>query len=126
MTSLLNKQGYPVLKAEWLVTRTCQLYCSYCEIAHKPIQELGLETKKVIASKLKEFNVFPVLYGGEVTLSKDFNALLQYMRGIELDYAVISNGFVNLQLLEKWAVKYRLPNWSDSIVTGKQIGRAHV
>lgn len=115
--SLLNAQGYPVLKAEWLVTRACQLFCSYCEIAHKPIKELPIEDKMRIADKLKEFNVFPVLYGGEVTISRDFEKLLQHMQEIELQYAVISNGMVNLQTLEKWATKYGLDNWSVSIDT---------
>lgn len=117
MTSLLNSSGYPVLKAEWLVTRACQLYCAYCEIAHKPVHELPIEKKMLIADKLKEFNVFPVLYGGEVTISRDFDKLVEHMGKIGLQYAVISNGFVNLQRLEKWAVKYGLPNWSVSIDT---------
>src|SRR3990167_7115084 len=115
--SLLNRFGQPVLKAEWLVTSACQLYCSYCSIAHRDIKEMRREDKLIVLDKLKKWNVFPVLYGGEVTVSKDFEAMLEYCKEIDLDYAVISHGLVDLFKLEKWCREYNLRNWSVSVDT---------
>lgn len=122
--SLLNASGYPVLKAEWLLNRPCQLACEYCEVRASsatsmanPIKEVSFEEKKKIADKCKEFGVFPVIYGGETTLSKDFENLLKYLQEIDLDYAVISNGLVDLFKLERWCSESGLKNWSVSIDT---------
>jgi MoaA/NifB/PqqE/SkfB family radical SAM enzyme len=112
-----NKFGMPIIKAEWLLTRSCQLHCSYCEIAHKPIKELTIGQKKQIATKLKEMNVFPVIYGGEVTMAQNFEELLAHLQSLNMHYALISHGMVDLMKLEKWATKFKIPNWSVSVDT---------
>jgi len=113
--SLLNRDGHPILKAEWLLTRACQLHCSYCEIAHKPIKEMPFFEKAKIAQRLKDWNIFPVIYGGEATMSKDFEPLLSYMNMIDLDYAIITNGLLNLHDVYRWITKYQLKNITVSI-----------
>jgi MoaA/NifB/PqqE/SkfB family radical SAM enzyme len=114
---LRNNLNLPVLKAEWIMNSPCQLSCSYCATAHRPIKELSLKDKIKVLKKFKEFDIFPVIYGGEVTLSPDFENVLKELSKLDIEYAIISNGLVNLQKLYKWAVVYNLPNWSVSIDT---------
>jgi hypothetical protein len=115
--NFVNALGLPVLKAEWIMNSPCQLSCSYCATAHRPIKELLLKDKIKVLNKFKEFDIFPVIYGGEVTLSKDFEEVLKHLKKLEIEYAIISNGLVNLQKLYKWVALYDLANWSVSIDT---------
>lgn len=114
---MLNRFNMPIIKAEWLLTRKCNLFCSYCDIAHKLIKEVNLEEKKKIASRLKELNIFPVIYGGEASQSKDFEKLLYHLKTLKIHYALISHGMVDLLKLDRWIDKYEIPNWSVSVDT---------
>ena len=115
--TLLNNSKMPIMKVEWLLNSPCQLSCEYCATSNRAIKEVSLEEKFRILDKVKEFNMFPVIYGGEVTLSRDFESVLGYLRDLDIHYAVISNGIVHLQRLNKWVNDLGLRNWSVSVDT---------
>jgi MoaA/NifB/PqqE/SkfB family radical SAM enzyme len=110
-----------VVKAEWLITRECDLQCSYCKIRDcSSLQEPELETDElcdIVDIFAEQWPGAPmIVYGGEPTTRKDLPDLLQHgaHRGVKLP--VISN---SRRILKDphyaWKlVQCGLTNWSVS------------
>lgn len=82
------------MKAEWMVTRRCNMRCGYCIVPDSRVDELSQERRFTVLDILKEYGVgIVVLYGGEVTLLGDgLLELLEHSNDIGLFCAVITNG----------------------------------
>jgi MoaA/NifB/PqqE/SkfB family radical SAM enzyme len=110
----------------WLLTRRCNLKCSYCRIVsdyeNKPREypDIGhfykneMSTKTVLEglSKLKKHNpdCFHIFYGGEPLLRNDLPQIIAYCNSNDIYYTIITNNSNSVQkslndLLEKVEVK---------------------
>ena len=90
-----------------LLTRKCNLKCSYCSIVKnykdKPKEypdmsyyhknEMSLEFIIETLTKLKDHNkdVFILIYGGEPLLRQDLPDIIQHCHNIDIHYTIISN-----------------------------------
>lgn len=91
----------------WLLTRRCNLSCSYCGIARdkednpscypnlKYYQQNEMSTNFII-SRLKEFkehnpNCFHIFYGGEPFLRSDLCDIINFCNNEKILYTIISN-----------------------------------
>ena len=97
-----------------LLTRKCNLSCSYCAITrnykNKPPEypdmkhyiknEMSTGYVKVLLDFLKKHNpeIFVLLYGGEPMLRPDLPEIIQHCHDIDLNYTIISN---NTEEVEK-------------------------
>jgi MoaA/NifB/PqqE/SkfB family radical SAM enzyme len=91
----------------WLLTRRCNLQCSYCAIVNnyenKPIQypdmkyylENEMDTETVLKGLKKIHkhnpNAFHIFYGGEPLLRKDLWKIIKYCNDNNIFYTIISN-----------------------------------
>jgi MoaA/NifB/PqqE/SkfB family radical SAM enzyme len=90
----------------WLLTRRCNLKCSYCRISTRyasPKEYPGMNhyydnempTHRVMETlnKLKEHNpdVFILFYGGEPLLRKDLFMIINHCNTLKLNYSIITN-----------------------------------
>jgi len=106
----------------WLLTRRCNLKCSYCAITRnykgKPDQypdmkhylENEMDTKTVIEilRRIKAHNpdAFHILYGGEPLLRKDLPEIVNFCNSEDIHYTIITNNSDEVQpLLEKLLVE---------------------
>lgn len=82
------------MKVEWMVTRRCNMKCSYCVVPDSKVDELLLSEKMVVLNILKRYGVgIAVLYGGEITvLGDELLSILEHANDIDLFCAVITNG----------------------------------
>lgn len=97
----------------WLLTRKCNLRCSYCGIVRdykgKPSKYPGMKhyyqnelgTADVIESvrqlKLHNPNVFIIWYGGEPLLRKDLSDIINFCNDNNVNYTIITNNTPELQ-----------------------------
>jgi len=113
-----------VLKVEWLLTRKCNLHCSYCKI-RDPASLLGeeLSFSQVIDGVNAIDRMFPrvpiVFFGGEPTMLDWLPDLVAHCESIGLKYAVISNGARVLRDEEFFErlIDAGISNWSVSVDT---------
>lgn len=111
-----------VLKVEWLLTRRCNLKCSYCRIRDpKSLRGEELTYEQVIAGVDIVRRLFPrvpiIFFGGEPTVLDYLPDLVKYCEDNDVKYAVISNG-VRVMKDEKYfqrLVDAGISNWSVSI-----------
>ncbi len=91
----------------WLLTRKCNLKCSYCGIAQnkpdKPPEypdvdyyyknEMSTEYVKNTLDKIKKHNpnCFHIFYGGEPLLRKDLFEIINHCNQNDIHYTIISN-----------------------------------
>jgi len=96
-----------------LVTRKCNLRCSYCGIVRnmktlpktypkmKHYYDNEMSTKLILnfLEKLKNHNpdAFVIIYGGEPILRSDLFEIVQYCNDLKLGYTIISNNTIELQ-----------------------------
>jgi len=81
-------------KAEILLTRACNLRCSFCNMV-KNIEDLDSETWKKIFKKLKDWKVeFLALYGAEPTMRGDLLKIVGDVKKLGFDFTLISNGLL--------------------------------
>lgn len=78
----------------WFVTRACNRKCNYCKVFQnrRPKQLNTQESFKlldIVKSLDPEILIF---FGGEPTLRLDFHDLVRYANGLDIDYAIITNG----------------------------------
>lgn len=96
----------------WLLTRRCNLNCSYCRIARSynqpkeyPPYDYYLKNEmslKFILESLKRLKLhnpscFHIFYGGEPTLRDDLPEIIQYCHDNEIYYTVITNNSDQVQ-----------------------------
>jgi len=96
------KIGYAI---NWLLTRKCNLRCSYCGIVNKAIyqqaykdlspfkQDVDLEKAKEFIRRLKLHNpdAFHLFLGGEPTVYKHLTELIKYCNEENVLYTIITN-----------------------------------
>jgi len=88
----------------WLITRRCNLKCSFCGIVRQPDHpiydikdklrnELRFKDMKPIIDFLAEFEPKPfiILYGGEPTLHPDIETIVDYLNEVDMPYTLITN-----------------------------------
>lgn len=101
----------------WLLTRKCNLHCSYCRIVkdyEKPIsypsikyyhqQEMSTEYVIETLKKLKLHNpdAFHIFYGGEPLLRRDLAEIINFCNKENIHYTIITNNSDAIQpLIEK-------------------------
>jgi len=99
--------------ANWLLTRRCNLKCSYCRIATncktRPHEypsmdyyyknEMSTETVLQGLSNIKRHNpdCFNIFYGGEPLLRKDLPEIIQFCNNENIHYTIISNNSDGVQ-----------------------------
>ncbi len=99
----------------WLLTRVCNLKCSYCAISRnydgkpKEYPDLShyaknqMSTEYVIESlrRFKEHNsnCFHIFYGGEPMLRKDLADIINFCNDQDIDYTIITNNSDKVQPL---------------------------
>lgn len=127
----------PVLKAEFMVTRRCQLRCDYCKIVRKPkLWGEEMTTKQALSCVDLMADNWPgapmIIYGGEPTLRDDLPDIIQHMNDRRVKHAVISN---SIRIAKDEAFFHRMveagvSNWSISydgesqdMVVGKHAGQ---
>ena len=116
----------------WLITRRCNLNCSYCRISHpvyskmpkeykdNPLKkEVSFKTMKRSLLKVKKHNkdAFHIFYGGEPTLRPNLLAkLVQFCNKEKIYYTIISNSTKSAQkVLLDINEKYRIQGLSASV-----------
>ncbi len=121
-----------ILNVNWLITRNCNLKCSYCKIArmteenkHIFQNQLNYEKIKQLIRKIYKLNdyCFLSIGGGEPLLAfnspKKFVSLVRYLnkfkRGYGYWYGFISNSTLLNESLADELVKNNLQNWSTSV-----------
>ena len=84
---------YPIV-AHIMPTSICNLNCPYCSIKSRPKEELKLEDIKKAITLLKNNGLKAVIIsgGGEPTLYKDFNKLVNFLSDLGLEIGLITNG----------------------------------
>jgi MoaA/NifB/PqqE/SkfB family radical SAM enzyme len=119
-----------VLKVEWLLTRKCDLHCSYCKI-RDPKSLIGeeLSFSQVTDGVSAIDRMFPrvpiVFFGGEPAVLDWLPDLVAHCESIELKYAIISNGMRALgdpDFFER-LIEAGISNWSVSIDSLKGLSR---
>ena len=83
----------------WLLTRRCNLNCSYCGIVDNrkssPFLNNEISTDRVIKTldKFQNYNpdVFHIFYGGEPFLRNDIGKILKHCNDNDINYTIISN-----------------------------------
>lgn len=79
------------LKLNWHFTNHCNMHCAFCYAA----KDSTHSDLFAIAKKLKDFKAIN-LVGGEPTLHKDYNALVEYLSSFHT-LSVVSNGSIFLK-----------------------------
>lgn len=100
----------------WLLTRRCNLRCSYCGIVREPKQKQynnleyyiknEMSTKYVIdvLGRIKKHNpdAFHIFYGGEPLLREDLPQIINFCNRNDINYTIITNNSDEVQpALEK-------------------------
>jgi MoaA/NifB/PqqE/SkfB family radical SAM enzyme len=111
----------PVLKVEFLMTRNCQLHCSYCKITNKSslkYPEMGTyQVLKMVEVISKNWPGAPlIIFGGEPTVREDLPATIKHCNLLGVKHAVISNSVRVLKDEEytRSLIEAGLSNWSTS------------
>ena len=97
----------------WLLTRRCNLKCSYCRISRnykkapmayphmKYYEEKEMSTDIVIEGlkklKLHNKDAFHIFYGGEPLLRSDLSDIINYCNKEKINYTIISNNSDEVQ-----------------------------
>lgn len=116
-----------VLKAEFMVTRRCQLQCDYCKITQKPrLWGKEMTTAQALSCVDLMADNWPgapmIIYGGEPTLRDDLPDIIRHMVKRDVKHAVISNSIrltKDMEYLDR-LVKSGLSNWSVSYDGGTE------
>jgi len=84
------------IRATWLITKKCNLFCKHCYIRAKPSvmkEELSLPEVKKILHKLSESGVFVVYFtGGEPLARPDFMDIIGECSNLGLKVGISTNG----------------------------------
>lgn len=100
----------------WILTRRCNLSCSYCAIVKdyegKPLEYPNMNTYREMSTfyitetlsriKLHNPNAFHLFYGGEPMLRKDLHHIINFCNEEKINYTIITNNSDEIQpLIEK-------------------------
>jgi len=95
---LRNKRNHPIV-LHIMPTEICNLKCVFCSVAQrgnegKIFQDLTLEQIKTVVDKFKRMGLKAVILsgGGDPTLYKYINELLEYLKSEGLEIGMITNG----------------------------------
>ena len=95
---LRNMKNHPIV-LHIMPTEVCNLKCIFCSVAQrgedgKLFRDLSLEQIKTVVGKLKLMGLRAVILsgGGEPTLYKYINQLLEYLKSQDLEIGLITNG----------------------------------
>jgi len=118
-----------ILKAEWLITRRCNINCGYCRIRDdSTLKDPEMDTEGLVRTVKMFGELWPgapmVVYGGEPTLRDDLPDLLRAGKEAGVKLPVISNGVRVVKDLDyaKALVEAGLENWSVSLDALTQTG----
>jgi len=80
--------------AHIMPTSVCNLNCPYCSIKSRPREELDIEVIETALKELKKCGLLAVIIsgGGEPTLYKDFDKLINIIKEMGLEIGLITNG----------------------------------
>ncbi len=95
---------YALDAISWEITLKCNLKCFHCEFsAGKAAEdELSLDESLKLCDDLKKINCKRIiLMGGEPFLRKDWFEIAEKIKGLQIELAFISNGFINSKPLFK-------------------------
>jgi len=82
----------------WLLTRRCNLKCSYCGIIDKKVEERNWEDILYDMKLLdKVYKPFHILYGGEPLLYDDLGKLIFSCNRVNIPYTIITNNSDGVQ-----------------------------
>jgi len=97
----------------WLLTRDCNLNCSYCGIVREPkcdayqnlehykLDQHQISTLEVIEAltRIKKHNIdcFHIFYGGEPLLRNDLPIIINFCNQNEINYTIITNNSKGIQ-----------------------------
>jgi len=85
---------YKTKIVNWLITRKCNLNCSYCGIVDNKIPD-RMTTQEIISAlkMFKELNpeTFHIIYGGEPLLRDDLHDIINFCNNNEIYYTIITN-----------------------------------
>jgi MoaA/NifB/PqqE/SkfB family radical SAM enzyme len=140
MTELFEKRWekdfseVQVVKAEWFVTRRCNMRCSYCKIRDaSSLRGKELDTNTLVSIVEMFGRLWPgapmVVYGGEPTLRDDLSEIIAAGKKHGVKLPVISN---SIRIMKDRAyleelIDAGLDNWSvsfDGLTDGATIGGA--
>ncbi len=86
------------VKAQFFLTRRCNLSCSYCNIIKKRFErELNINEWKEAVSILDNLGIkYLKIMGGEPTIVKGLNELIRFIdRKTDIDVAIFSNSIIS-------------------------------
>ena len=113
-----------ILKAEVLITRRCNLKCSYCKVIKKEVEEMSVEqwakAFDIIYNKLGAS--FIAIYGGEPTMlgKKKLLDIIDILNTYKKDgksYTIISNSVLLDDNYIKELIEHSLDSWTASVDT---------
>ena len=80
--------------AHIMPTSICNLNCPYCSIKSRPLEELDLDDIKHAVTELRKNGLKAVIIsgGGEPTLYKHFDKLINFLDDLDLEIGLITNG----------------------------------
>jgi MoaA/NifB/PqqE/SkfB family radical SAM enzyme len=100
----------------WLLTRRCNLQCSYCGITKDPSPKTEyplvgdytakeMDTKMILSGLYEMLqhnpNMFHIFYGGEPFLRKDLHQIIRFCNDSDIHYTIITNNTQEIQPLIK-------------------------
>ena len=98
ISNFLKSNGKSIISAHIAPTNACNLRCDYCNQSNRTRGAfLSLDTIKEFVTTLKTrvLKAAIVTGGGEPTLYPDFNRLVNWLNGINVETALITNGTNN-------------------------------
>ena len=94
----MNKSKINIKIVNWLLTRRCNLKCSYCGIINEKIPERCWEDVYFDMKLLhKLYEPFHILYGGEPLLYKGLDKLILACNYTNIPYTIITNNSEGVQ-----------------------------
>lgn len=101
-----NKEGLLlIMKSEitidYMLTSKCNLKCPFCYGPSTEIADIEVESHKKILKGIKNFGVEKVIFaGGEPTLYRHFDEIINYARSLGLDVSIQTNASYPSRLLK--------------------------
>jgi MoaA/NifB/PqqE/SkfB family radical SAM enzyme len=114
MDTKINKMKDKIHICSWLLTRKCNLKCSYCGISREPKLTVSypqlneyfqnqMDYKDVIAGlynmKQHNPNMFHIFYGGEPLLFPNLHKVINFCNDVNIHYTIITNNTDEIQPL---------------------------
>lgn len=86
------------LSTSYEITTLCNLSCEHCYNKNKkliPSDQLNLDEKKEVISKLKKLGILEItICGGEPFVDKDILLIIEYIKALNLRLIILTNGLL--------------------------------